>query len=155
VEVAAAATVAEPVRVARQHALQQRAIVRAPQRLAGGAVVARDVPDRGQQRRHQLGDQPVPAHRRDVGHVGGIGGQAGEVVVPELLGAEGPLTERGHGGRALIGRQIGQVTRWQHTPGAFAPTRTCLCGRRWSVLAERCQVRARWLVLSWLLSVLG
>ena len=49
------------VRVAHQHAFQQRAVVCPPQRLAGRAVVAAHRAGLGQQRRQQLGSPGQPA----------------------------------------------------------------------------------------------
>ena len=58
--------------VAHQHRLDQRTVEQLPQRLAGGPVVALQVADLGQQRRHQLRDQLVPGRGRQVGHLGRV-----------------------------------------------------------------------------------
>jgi hypothetical protein len=88
--------------------------VRAPQRLAGAAVVTRHVAHARQQRRQQRVGEPGPARDRDVGHPAGIDGQPAEVVVGKLVGPKRPLPQLHDGGAALVGGQVGQVPR-RHT----------------------------------------
>jgi len=97
--------------VAHEHALDQRAVVCAPEGLAGGAVVAGHGPDFGQQRRHQLVDEPLPGLGRDVRHRVRVDCQSREVVIGQLLGTKGFLAEFDHGGGALGGREVGKVAR--------------------------------------------
>ncbi len=100
------------VGVAHQHRLDQRAVEEPPKGLTGGAFVAGDLADRGQQAGHQLCHQLVARRGRKIGHVLGLGGQPLEVVPGQLVGAEGLLAQLGDGRTALRHRQVGQVTRW-------------------------------------------
>ena len=78
----------DPVGVAHQHRLDQRAVEQLPQRLAGGALVRLEGAQRrhqpGQERRHQL----VALSGRQVGHLLRVVDQPLEVVRGELAGAE-------------------------------------------------------------------
>ena len=101
----------DPVRVAHQHRLDERAVEQPPQRLAGGVVVAADVPHDG----HQLGQQRLrellARGGRDVGPLRRVVRVPREVVLRELLGAERLLPDRGDGLLALGGREVGEMPR--------------------------------------------
>jgi hypothetical protein len=75
--------------VAHEDGLHPHPVVQLPQVLDGTAAVgpqgAHLVDEVGQ----QLGRQPVALAGRQVRHIGGVAGEAGEVVARELVGAEG------------------------------------------------------------------
>ena len=111
----------DAVGVAHQHGLDQRAVEEAPQGLAGGAAVGLE----GAQRRHQVGqqrgDQLVALAGGQVGHLGGVVDQPGEVVVRQLLGAEAGqshlLQQRLAPGLVEVGevpRRLGTAARGAH-----------------------------------------
>jgi hypothetical protein len=84
--------------VAHEHRLDQRAVVPAPQGLAGGALVAVDLAHDAEQRRQQVGAQPLAQRGGQVGHL--LRAVPGEVVAAQLLGAEGLLPQLLDGGPA-------------------------------------------------------
>ena len=101
----------DPVRVAHQHALHQRPVEAAPERLAGVAAIAPDVPDDRQQRRQQRAGQPVPGGGRQVGHRRRVVGEPGEVVRRQLTRPVRGLAQLDRG-RAPVGRsEVGEVPR--------------------------------------------
>jgi hypothetical protein len=89
--------------------------VPAPERLAGGAVVAGNVPDNGQQRRQQGPGEPVAGGGRQVGHRGRVVGQPAEVVRGQLVGPVRRLAELGHRRPALGRAEVGEMARRQGT----------------------------------------
>ena len=96
----------DPVGVAHQHRLDERAVEQLPQGLAGGAAVGLQGAQRRHQRRQQRRDQLVALAGRQVGHLGRVVDQPGEVVRGELLGAErraGPAPSASAG--ALVRRR--------------------------------------------------
>ena len=100
------------VRVAHQHRLDERAVEEPPQRLAGGAPVGLEGAQRRHQRRQQGGDQLVALRGRQVGHLGRVVDQPGEVVGGQLLGAEpGQAQRRRPASVRSSGVEVGQVPR--------------------------------------------
>ena len=105
-----------PVRVAHQHGLGAGAVVRRPERLAGGAVVAGQLLHRGDERRQQRGEG-LPCRRGQVGHRGEVGGEVAEVVAGELVGPERGQAELGDDGAPLRGLEVGEVAGRQRALG--------------------------------------
>ena len=102
-----------PVGVTHDDAFKQGAVVGPPQGLAGSAAVAADLAHRREQRRQHLAHQPRPGRSRYVGHAGLVHAEPAEVVVRQLPGAQRLVPQRGDRLRALLRRQVSQVTRWQ------------------------------------------
>ena len=101
----------DPAGVAHQHRLDQRAVEELPQGLAGGAPVGLHGAQRRHQRRQQRGDQLVALGGRQVGHLGGVVDEPGEVVGRELLGAEARQAQLLEQRLALVRREVGEVAR--------------------------------------------
>jgi hypothetical protein len=99
----------QPARVAHQHRLDIGLVERPPQRLTGCAVVAGQFLLGGQQPGQQRPGQLLAGGLRQVGHVGRVVGQPGEILPGQLVGPERPLPQAGHGLAAFGQRQVGQV----------------------------------------------
>ena len=101
----------DPVGVAHQHALDQRAVVQAPQRLAGRPGIGLQRADLGEQRGQQ-GRPDLRAHgRRQVGHRRRIVLEPAEVVPAQLVGAKRRQAEFDDGGPAGGRVEIGEMGR--------------------------------------------
>ena len=99
------------VGVAHQHRLDQRTVEELPQRLAGGALVGLHRAQRRHQRRQQRLDEPLALGGRQVGHLGRVVDEPGEVVRGQLLGPEPGQTGLGDQRLALGGGEVGEVPR--------------------------------------------
>ena len=124
----------DPVGVAHQHRLDQRAVEEPPQRLAGGAPVGLE----GAQRRHQVGQQRGrPAAPRwaagQVGHLRRVVDQPGEVVGGELPGPEARQSRLDHEVPALLGAEVGEVTRRLAAAARLVEDQGSVLGRSVSV----------------------
>ena len=99
------------VGVAHQHRLDERAVEQLPQGLAGGAPVGLHRAQRRHQGRQQGRDQLVALGGGQVGHLRGVVDQPREVVGRELLGPEAGQALLLEQRLALVGGEVGEVTR--------------------------------------------
>ncbi len=105
-----------PVRIAHEHRLGERAVVPAPQRLAGGAAVAGLFRHGGDQRREQRGEAR-PGGRGQVRHGVDVRGEPAEVVAAELVGPESGQAQLADGGPPVGGVEVGEVARRESALG--------------------------------------
>ena len=129
----------DSVRVAHQHALDERAVMQPPQRLASGAVIAVQLSHRGEQRRHQRLGQPRAIGRRNVGHLTRIAHQPAEVVGGDLVRPERLLPHFRRDRPPPFKIEVGEVFRRQRSlvpstsvglPRATAKGNVVALGRR-------------------------
>jgi hypothetical protein len=97
--------------VAHEHRLDESTVEELPQRLAGRALVGLE----GAQRRHEVrqerADELIALACGQVRHLGGIVGEATEVVVGELLGTEAGQPHLGQQVLATGFIEVGEVAR--------------------------------------------
>jgi hypothetical protein len=113
-----------PVRVGHDDALDERAVVEAPHGLDGLPVIARVDAHRAEQLREQRLADGLARGGGQVGHEGRVADVAAEVLLAQLLGAEGGLPDLGENGLATGQVEVGEVPR-RSLAGARFGQREC------------------------------
>ncbi len=91
----------------------------APQGLAGLTAVARDVPDRVEQRREQRLPHLVADGGGQIGHLRRIRLEPPVVLAGELVGAEGRKPQVAHRITTLICVEVGEMARRKSALGCI------------------------------------
>jgi hypothetical protein len=99
----------DPLRIAHQDGLDERAVEGPPQRLAGHPLVAGQFLLRGEQPGQQAARQLIAGGGWQVGHVRRVIGQPREVVPGQLISAERRAAQLSGGGAALGRIQVSQM----------------------------------------------